>query len=212
MIQVVRNRAIKGDQARDSNNFILARKQYITAYEKVQKIRTDCLPYYLSIPKDLILDILSKITTISLELHDYESTRHWADTLRCVETCFLERFTDVAYTDQLAYAKEAFYTAYYSKAVVYQKQGKINSAIENFENALICDGGCAATYYQLEALKRRRELRDSLRKAEEERVHQQRALIKKMAEKKARQRKAKHGRRREKRARGQGYVPGVGSS
>ena len=64
---------------------------------------------------------------------------------------------------ELYWAVEAFYTAYYSKAVILQRQGKITAAIQNFEAAMTCDGGCHATYYQLEKLKRQKADEDTKR-------------------------------------------------
>ena len=52
----------------------------------------------------------------------------------------------------VAYAKVFFYTAYYNKAVAFEKQGKIKEAVDNFENALTCNRGCHATCYQLGTL------------------------------------------------------------
>lgn len=153
LLQVVHDRASKGDQARNNTNFELAREKYIIAYDKARKIEpTD--PHWLQVPGEVILDILSKLTTASLELHDFESVQHWAAEILAVEPYFLTNLTVTTCKDRMEYAREAFHTAYYSKAVVYQKQGNFRAAIQDFEDAFLCDGGCAATFYQLQALKR----------------------------------------------------------
>ena len=171
LLQVVRVRASKGDEAHDKQNFILARKQWATAYERIQNIAKTHHPFRLSVPNDLILDILSKITTASLELHDYGSVQKYAEEIIAVEPSFFTILTVVplrrripgvypapGYVPEIVriqYAKEAFYTASYCKAVAYQKQGNIRAAIQEFRNALLCDSGCVATFYQLEELRRR---------------------------------------------------------
>ena len=165
-LQVVRVRASKGDEARDKQDFILVRKQWVTAYERTQN-KEILYPFHLCVPKDLILDILSKITTASLELHDYGSVQKYAEDIMAVEPSFFTFLTAdpsisrnprpgfVPFKVRIQYAIEAFYTASYSKAVGYQKQGNIRAAIQEFEKALLCNSGCAATFYQLEELRRR---------------------------------------------------------
>ena len=155
-MQVVRNRARKGDEARDKSNLEVARKQYVTAYEKGEEIEAKN-PYRMrvKIPKDLMLNILSEITTASLELHDYESVLRYAEEMTKVESSFFVLLKRGRGKEMIEYAKEAFYTACYSKAVAYQKQGNTKGAIQEFEIAFLCNSGCAATYYQLKELKRR---------------------------------------------------------
>ena len=152
---MIRDRARKGDEAHDKHNLVLARKQYITAYERMPDWRGSGPPFWFKVPKDLIFDILSKITTASLELHDYESVLRWAEEITKVDWSVLTILKIGRDKKPVEYAKETFYLAYYSMAVVYQKQGKIGAAIQAFEDAFLCNGGCHATYYQLEELKRR---------------------------------------------------------
>ena len=112
----------------------------------------------------------------------------------------------------MLYAVKAHYAAYYSKAVVYQNMGKIRASIKNFENALVCDQSCEASYYQLENLKRVEEANELDKKAKAEIEQGELAQIKKQQEKKDREKAAKEGRKLAKKARGPGYVVGVRSS
>ena len=87
-----------------------------------------------------------------MELQDDEAVRHWVDTIFAIH----HQSSNGGYYyiwNSMYDRVEALYTAYYSKAVVLKRQGKITAAIRNFEAALKCDGGCHATYYQLECLK-----------------------------------------------------------
>lgn len=88
-----------------------------------------------------------------MELQDDDAVRHWVDTIHALHHSHTDYwFYNFRYESN--HANEAFYTAYYSKAVMLQRQGKITAAIRNFEAARIFDRSCQATYYQLENLKR----------------------------------------------------------
>ena len=106
------------------------------------------------------------------------------------------------------YAKNAFWTAYYSHGAAFQKQGKFRAAIRNFENAMICDDGCHATYYQLEASKKAEELEVAKREAAKQELQQQQELLK---ARQARKKLARRDRNRIKKARGPGYTIGIES-
>ena len=110
----------------------------------------------------------------------------------------------------MTYAKNAFWTAYYSKGAAFLKQGKFKAAIRNFENAVLCDDGCHATYYQLEASKRAQELEVSKQEAAKQELQREREQSKARQERKAGRNVAKHARKRNKKARAPGYIIGVG--
>ena len=97
-----------------------------------------------------------------MELQDDEAVRHWVETILAIHHWFPEDEHHDIRTG-VYYAVEAFYTAYYSKAVILQRRGQITAAILNFKVALMWDGGCHATYYQLENLKRQETDEDSER-------------------------------------------------
>ena len=99
------------------------------------------------------MDILKKLTIAALELHDFDHVHQWADKIFCLEPNFLEAYTNGWCKDTVDWATEAMYAAYYCSAVALQRQGNIDSAISDFEQALVCDDACHATYYQLHALR-----------------------------------------------------------
>ena len=103
----------------------------------------------------------------------------------------------------------AFYTMFYCKAVALQALGKCNQAIKAFEHAIECDPGCHATYYQLDALiKRRKELNLGNREKEEERSRAKELILRRQ-EKKYRHSLRRASERNNKKARGLGHVVGV---
>ena len=160
--------------------------------------------------KNLKLDILSSLTTTHLELGDYTKVHFYADLITRHEShSFPWLYKNTRDKESLAYTAKAMYIAHYSKAFVYLKLGKKDAAMKNFECALMCDAGCAATYYQLETLKREKAVREARRRAEEDRLQ----IIKRREEKKARKKLAKklakETKRRERMARGVGYVVGL---
>ena len=152
-------------------------------------------------------ETLSALTTVSLELDDYDNVHRWANAIigdRYDQNRFMYEML-YGEKDSVLHAVKANYTAYYSKAVVYQKTGKFRAAIESFKDALVCDENCEASYYQLETLKRQEGAKELDRRAKQEQV-------KKQQEKKDRKKAAKANRKRAKKARGPGYVVGVKSS
>ena len=119
------------------------------------------------------METLSALTTVSLEMNDHDNVHRWANTIigdRTDQNYFMRLMVYGDRNDRVPYAVNATYTAYYSKAVVYQNTNKIRAAIENFEKALVCDEGCEASYYQLEALKRVEEANELDKKAQEEMI------------------------------------------
>ena len=93
---------------------------------------------------------------ISLKTSDYGAVHHWADKIIDLEENFLHhwRYAASVYVRRyIHYAAEAYYTAYYSKAVAFQKIGDLENAMDNFRGALFTNGGCHASWYQLENLK-----------------------------------------------------------
>ena len=87
-----------------------------------------------------------------MELRDDEAVRQWVDTILDLDYAYDKVYSMVP--SRYHGFKKAFHTAYYCKAVLLERQGKITAAIRNFRSALIYDDGCHATYYQLENLKR----------------------------------------------------------
>ena len=215
-IYMARHLIAKGDEAYWHNDFALSRESYEAALGKIQNYE-DTLRLFWTYHScyrdatDLRLEILSKLTTASLELSDFENVHRWADTIIALDLRFWDHHKHRDYADWVLYARNEFYTAHYCKAVVYQKQLKFTAAVRNFELALMCSTVCRATYYQLEALKQTQTFEEMKRKAEEERLQQQRETMKKQEEKKARKKMAKKKRIREKRARGVGNILGLRS-
>ena len=154
-LEVVVCRTARGDEAFRNTNLTLAREKYEAAYLKIQPLNcpagSDTYDALDQLSKDLTMDVLAKLITTCLQLGDCYTVCFWTSTLNThVPRFFREYRLDQT---RVLYAVNAFYTAYYSKAVVSQKFGLLIEAIKNFERALLCDPGCHATYYQLAALK-----------------------------------------------------------
>lgn len=218
-LQVATARTTKGDAAFRATNFKSARSKYEAAYSKAQACH-DGLYYPLWIYpyepalKELKIDILTKLAQTCLELSDFQNTHRWADALLALEPDFLSDYTYPHYRDGVAYAADAFHVAYYCKAVAYQKEGGPNAgylAMRSFERALVCDGGCHAAYYQLEALREVQEAKKVVREARDEKLREEQELVRRQHEKKVRKKVAREAKSRAKKARGSGYLIGVGS-
>ena len=162
-LEVTSSRIIKGDKAFRNANFTLAQEKYEAAYSKIQPLSysvgaNNC--YTLNhMSKDLNMDVLAKLITTCLQLSDYDAVHFWTSTLNIHVPRFLREYRHDK--KRVLYAVDAFYTAYYCKAVVFQKLGQPIEAIQNFERALVCDPGCHATYYQLAALKESQECEET---------------------------------------------------
>lgn len=219
-IQVALDRKAKGDIAFNINSFQLARQMYEFAYAKLEDPKTVGLERTAlawDSRREVTMGTLEALTTVSLELNNYENVHRWANTIigdRSHQARFMYEMTYYK-EDSVLCAVKAKYTAYYAKAVVYQKMGKIRAAIENFQDALVCDGSCEGSYYQLESLKPLKQVEEAYElemKAQQGIVRRELEQIRKQEEKKNRKKAAKDGRKRAKKARGPGYVVGVGSS
>ena len=197
--------------------FRLARQKYESAYAKIQspeitKLKCRVCDWQAQSPTEL--EILSALTTVSLELEDYESVHRWAEVITDHEPCFLYDFTDNDgfHRYRVEYLREAYHTACYCKAVAFSKIGRTRAAIRYFTDAMVCaDGRDEATYWQLEFLKQVQDARDAERKAKEEDLKQKRERLAKAEAKKLRRKTAKEAKRKAKMARGLGYIIGVGS-
>ena len=152
-LSIVTNRMVKGDEAFDKQDFTRARKYYEAANGKAHQIG------YVSIgpwdTADLRPKTLIKLITVYLELDDHDKVHHYADMILDFNSGNWWSFQDVYRGDSIGYTytRGAFYTAYYSKAFVFQKHGDFRAALKYFENAWRCDDECEATYYQLQALR-----------------------------------------------------------
>ena len=144
------------------NDFTRACRYLEAAYASVQKIEKtnwnprNCRCYRnvdLSVPLNLGTDILTKLTTSALELHDFDQVHRWAAEIFSLVPNFLEAYTNDWCKDTVAWASEAYYMAYYCSAVALQVQGKIDGAIQHFEKALVCNDANHAVYDQLHALR-----------------------------------------------------------
>ena len=145
-------------------NFALAHKYLEAAYASVQKIENTIWnagnsghfghispDRYVSL--DLTTDILMKLATSALELHDYDQVQRWTAKIFGLEPYFFEAYTNDWCKDTVSWASEAYYTAYYCSGVALQVQGKIDGAIQHFEKALVCNDANHAVYDQLHALR-----------------------------------------------------------
>ena len=142
---------MEADEAIRMHDLPLARRMYESAYSKIEDLnisQTNIWEEWLG----LVARIVSNLIVVVLELHDHEAVHRWADLS-----------IDQLLTDAEYYGDEIGYITYYGKAATFKKQGKISAAIRNFEWALNYDGGCHATYYQIESLKQVETEEDRLR-------------------------------------------------
>ena len=110
------------------------------------------------------MQILPKLSETCLELDDFESVHRWAD-----EIISRSRFCSYAHDEPNGWdfvgsephvPEGVVSVAYYCKAVAYVKEAgpdALDLAIENFEQALVFDRGCHASYYQLKAVREMKE-------------------------------------------------------
>ena len=149
----------------------LARSKYEAAYTKVQATINDPRFDYPFTSNScnressaLTIEILPKLTEICLELGDFKTVHRWADEIISRSHAF--SYTDTEpqgwESDEVGprIAEEVVYLAYYCKAVACCKEEgpeALELAMENFEQALVYDAGCHASYYQLEALREGKE-------------------------------------------------------
>ena len=83
VLEVVKKRAAKGDEARLQHDLLLAHERYSAALEKLYILRE----YYAwinhyedhRVSEKLKFEILPKMTTVCLELSDYRSVYRWSD-------------------------------------------------------------------------------------------------------------------------------------
>lgn len=160
---VASNRKTKGDEAFANHELTRAQRYYAAAYDKVQNINSVS---HQIVPTSLTSEVLSKLITTSLELNDSNNVHRYADDILATESRCWWSYKDIYRKDSDVYTRETFYTAYYSKAVAFQNDGKFDAAIRNFENAWLCDSRCEATYYQLRNLKQRKEVEEMERNIE----------------------------------------------
>ena len=143
--------------------------------------------------RDLRAEIASKLIAVALELQDHETVHRWADLSIGQGSRFMDLdneylwTAEIGYCEPVSYKKEAVKIAHYGKAVSFQKQGKITAAIQEYKNALECNGDCHASYYQNEFLMQMETEEDRLQykkdqQLEEERKARERELEKREAE------------------------------
>ncbi|KAL8795152.1 MAG: hypothetical protein Q9195_002307 [Heterodermia aff. obscurata] len=154
-LKVAGNRIVKADELFRMKRVLEARGLYEAAYQKVKHHTYDAEG------KALVAESLTKLTRLSMELQDDKAARHWVHTIfalsdqfEVILNCYRTAGEYQSRITEDFYPTEAMHTAYYSKAVLLQRQGKIREAVRHFGWALESDGGCHATYYQLENLKR----------------------------------------------------------
>ena len=116
------------------------------------------------------MGVLSDLTTLCLEVNDFENVHRWADALLASEPDYLWYGQRPGYDYIAARSGKACHTAYYSKAFAFQKQGDLNAAIQKFTNASLCDSSCHATYYQLEALKLSEDRKEMVQETNEKKL------------------------------------------
>ena len=220
-LKVVHDRKNKADDAFGDHNLSVAYEKYEAAYRKIRIIQdTDdsYVPHETQLKRlyELkLVDVLSRLTIIALEFGNYSDVHRWAANIHACIPIFLILFQGTTWSDgesreSVMYAKNAFWTAYYCKGVALQKQGNYKAAIRNFENAVLCDDGCHATYYQLEATKKAEKLETLKQEAAKEKLQRHQELLRARKDRKAKKNMSKHARKRVKKARGPGYVIGVG--
>ena len=143
----------KGDRAFDKHDFIRARNHYEAANVKAHQTGRVSIDMWAD--QDLRPETLIRLITLYLELDDHDNVHRYADMILDLSSGRFWKFQDVYREDSLGYVynRKAFYTAYYGKAVVFQKQAELRAALKYFENAWLCDDECEATYYQLQALR-----------------------------------------------------------
>ena len=141
----------KGNDALAKLDLTRARNYYEAAYEKACRIHT---VYFLRYePPSLRSETMVKLIAVYLELDDHESVHRCAGAILNLDCDHCWKDKDKCQEHPYFYTRQAFYTAYYGKAVVSQKQGDFRAALKYFEKAWRCDKECVATYYQLQALR-----------------------------------------------------------
>ena len=146
--------------------------------------------------RDLRAEIASKLIAVALELQDHETVHRWADlnigqASRFVDLDEYLWTAEIGYYEPVSYRREALKIAHYGKAATFQKQGKITAAIQEFKNALECNGDCHASYYQHEFLKQMETEEDRLQYRKDQQLDEERkAREREMEEREAEEREA----------------------
>ena len=111
----------KVDEAFDKHDFIRARKYYEAANEKAHQVGR--VPVDVWTDQDLRPETLIRLINLYLELDDHDNVHRYADMILDVDSGWCWKFQDVYKGNAIGYVynREAFYTAYYGKAVVFQK-------------------------------------------------------------------------------------------
>ena len=176
-LQIIRDRKAKGDLSFRDRDFQRAMNWYDRAYRKYEYNYGYGNSLYIfntlrhEPAADLLLDLLSQLIAVSLEIGDNWGVHWWANV-------FFNgvgiSFTVDGRISMLGYewtegsedsARKAYHTTCYCKAMVCQRKGRVGAAIKNFERALLADPSCHACYYMLENAKQvEHEMKD---KAEE---------------------------------------------
>ena len=156
-LEVVNGRIARGDEAVLEANYTRAREKYEAAYTKIQPLNCPVgavhYPHFDQYSKELTMEVLAKLITICFLLDDDDAVHFWASTLKTHVPRFLREHRFGEWW-RVLYAVEAFYAAYLSKAVVFQKSGQPIEAIRYYQRALVCDPSCDVAYSQLAALKK----------------------------------------------------------
>ena len=137
-IGIAAQRLLKGDQAYSNNDQTLATQKYHAAAVKLVDPYGSCIYYREA--RILLFEAVTKLTIISMNLHDYEAVHGWANILHDIRhdglyhqitTASYEKaipetgqgFITSLYADDLPYEKMADHIASYCKAVAYQAEG-----------------------------------------------------------------------------------------
>ena len=155
-LEVVDGRIARGDEAVLKANYTHARGKYEAAYAKIQPLNYPVgavdYPFFDQYSKDLTMEVLAKLITICFILDDDDAVHFWASTLKTHVPRFLRDYRSGEWWLAL-YAVKAFYAAYLSKAVLFQRSGQPIEAIKYYERALVCNPRSDVAQSQLAALK-----------------------------------------------------------
>ena len=130
--------------------------------------------------RDLRAEIASKLIAVALEVQDHETVHRWADLNIGQDSRFVVLrneylwTAEIGYCEPVSYEREAVKIAHYGKAATFQKQGKITAAIQEYKNALECNGDCHASYYQHEFLKQMETEEDKLQYRKDQQLEEER--------------------------------------
>lgn len=145
------------------------------------------------------LHLCAKVTTIAVDLDDYEKTCEWADATTATEPAFYRNYEHRTVWE--SFAAPTYREAHMSKSLALDNMGRYREAMIEMERASECSTGSVCVTDKLI------ELRLRLKPAIEEEKRKEKLAAKQA--KRTRQKNTRHGKIRDKKPKREGYVVGA---